>query len=134
MILYECFLAVDNAAIASIQALLTAFINVCAGNRAQPQWALNVPVYKPVTHLDETHIQSIVFCKKLKNVCEPLQDEGVSAFGFPIDGNAQWNAFSIRVAHGIEVFHGDDDDNTNTDDEDDDYDIIIIILIIVSTG
>lgn len=37
MILYECFLAVDNAAIALIQALLTAFINVCAGNKAQPQ-------------------------------------------------------------------------------------------------
>lgn len=37
MIFYEWFLAVDNAAIALIQALLTAFVYVCVGNKAQSQ-------------------------------------------------------------------------------------------------
>lgn len=71
MIFYEWFLAVDNAAIALIQALLTAFVYVCVGNKAQPQRALNGPIYKTVTHLYKI-IQPIAFCKKLKmdvNVC-----------------------------------------------------------------
>lgn len=68
MLVYECFLAVDNAAIALIQALLIAFIYVCAGNKAQPQWALNVPIYKTVTPVQDTH--SVICClQKDKNVC-----------------------------------------------------------------